>query len=300
MNMPFVSVIIPVQNDLERLQTCLQALERQSYPQDHYEILVVDNASDAPVALSECPHARVFFEGRRGSYAARNTGIAHARGEIFAFTDSDCVPADDWLEQGVAALRGVEPCGCVGGNIEFFFRDPAHPTAVELYDSVMHLDQEAFIRRKQFSVTANLFTFRQVVETVGAFDSSLESNGDKDWGQRVASHGYRLAYAERAVVKHPARQTFAELRRKVTRVVKGAADLSQARAAAGTPALRGPRWSLPVLKIFKLRKQYPMSLPVYAGIWGIWLAMKWLKLHELLRARWNAMFRNVAKERQER
>ena len=50
MNMPFVSVIIPVQNDLERLQTCLQALERQSYPQDRYEILVVDNASDAPVA----------------------------------------------------------------------------------------------------------------------------------------------------------------------------------------------------------------------------------------------------------
>ncbi len=47
---PFVSVIIPVYNDTERLQRCLDALEEQTYPADRYEVVVVDNGSDTPIA----------------------------------------------------------------------------------------------------------------------------------------------------------------------------------------------------------------------------------------------------------
>ncbi len=43
---PFVSIIIPVFNDAKRLQTCLAALESQTYPSSCYEIVVVDNGSD--------------------------------------------------------------------------------------------------------------------------------------------------------------------------------------------------------------------------------------------------------------
>lgn len=43
----FVSVIIPVFNDSNRLKLCLQALERQTYPKHLYEAIVVDNGSDA-------------------------------------------------------------------------------------------------------------------------------------------------------------------------------------------------------------------------------------------------------------
>jgi len=46
---PFVSVIIPVYNDPIRLKTCLQALEEQTYPQNAYEIIVVDNGSDESI-----------------------------------------------------------------------------------------------------------------------------------------------------------------------------------------------------------------------------------------------------------
>jgi cellulose synthase/poly-beta-1,6-N-acetylglucosamine synthase-like glycosyltransferase len=40
---PFVSVIIPVYNNLERLKTCLEALEEQTYPRNLYEVIVVNN-----------------------------------------------------------------------------------------------------------------------------------------------------------------------------------------------------------------------------------------------------------------
>ena len=287
MTRPLVSVIIPAQNDAERLAQCLQALERQTYPAHRFEVLVVDNASDVPVApmLSAFPHARGLYEARRGSYAARNAGIAAARGDVLAFTDSDCLPASDWLEQGVAALSNVDNCGLVGGRIEFFFRNPSAPTIVELYDSVMHLDQEEFIRKKRFSVTANLFTFKRVVEQVGLFDSTLESNGDKEWGQRVATQGYRLVYAADACVRHPARQTFRALRRKVTRVVKGAADVRENRRLAGQQPPSFSRWSFPALKILRLRKRYRLSLWQQAQLFGIWFAMKGVKLREFLRKR---------------
>ena len=284
---PLVSVIIPAQNDAERLAKCLQALEQQTYPAHQFEVLVVDNASDIPVApiLSAFPHARGLHEARRGSYAARNTGIAAARGDVLAFTDSDCLPASDWLEQGVAALSNADNCGLVGGRIEFFFRNPVAPTIVELYDSVMHLDQEEFIQKKRFSVTANLFTFKRVVEQVGLFDHSLESNGDKEWGQRVAAQGYRLVYAADACVRHPARQTFRALQRKVTRIVKGAADMRENRRIAGQQPPSFSRWSFPALKILRLRKRYRLSLWQQAQLFGIWFAMKGVKLREFLRKR---------------
>ena len=45
LSIPFVSVIIPVFNDSARLKSCLQALEVQTYPQDSYEVIVIDNNS---------------------------------------------------------------------------------------------------------------------------------------------------------------------------------------------------------------------------------------------------------------
>ena len=49
MSTPFVSVIIPVYNDPIRLETCLQALEEQTYPKSSYEVIVVDNGSDESI-----------------------------------------------------------------------------------------------------------------------------------------------------------------------------------------------------------------------------------------------------------
>src|ERR1044071_6513252 len=105
--LPFVSVIVPVWNDSARLDRCLRALEEQTYPGDLYEVVVVDNGSDEPLGPVIERHGRASLvrETKPGSYAARNTGLAHARGEVVAFTDADCLPAPDWIEQGVARLR---------------------------------------------------------------------------------------------------------------------------------------------------------------------------------------------------
>ncbi len=220
---PFVSVIIPVYNDAERLALCLEALAAQTYPPDRFEVIVVDNGSpEMPeAAVSRFPNARLLVEPQPGSYAARNLGLAHARGDCLAFTDSDCIPAATWLERGVAALHAQSNTGLVGGRIELFPADPAHPTPAELYELLNVFRVETMVERFYFSPTANLFTFRHVFDRVGPFNAALPSAGDSDWGQRVHAAGYRLVYAEDVVVRHPARGSTEELRLKAARVAVG-------------------------------------------------------------------------------
>src|SRR5688572_2788795 len=116
---PFVSVVVPVRNDAARLRTCVAALRVQSYPSNRYEIIVDDNASHEPVVLEhrELPITRVVRNEGPGSYAARNAGIAASCGDVLAFTDSDCVPAAEWLEKAVARLTAAGPGTALGGRV---------------------------------------------------------------------------------------------------------------------------------------------------------------------------------------
>jgi glycosyltransferase involved in cell wall biosynthesis len=219
----FVSVIIPVYNDSERLKTCLQALENQTYSKELYEVIVVDNNSEEDIKsiVNQFNQAQIAHESRRGSYAARNKGISIAKGKILGFTDSDCIPAADWIEKGVEKLLQISNCGLVAGEVQLFFKNPKKPTVFEIYDSMNFLRQKYYIENYKFGATANVFTFKDVFKEVGLFNSELKSGGDSDWGKRVFSAGYTQVYADNVLVKHPARYQWEEIRKKALRVSEG-------------------------------------------------------------------------------
>lgn len=224
----FVSVIIPVFNDTERLKLCLEGLRKQTYPRFRYEVIVIDNASDKSV-MQELHEFRdfvsVYEELTPGSYAARNKGISIAKGDIFAFTDSDCVPEPSWLEAGVSKLSETPNCGLVAGKIELFFRNPVQPTTVEIYETIeLDFPQDRLLETEHFGVTANLFTYSSIMDKIGIFNADLKSGGDKEWGQRVFAAGYRQVYAENACINHPARYSWVQLYKRVTRINGGIHD----------------------------------------------------------------------------
>ena len=223
MNKYFVSVIIPVYNDSLRLNVCLESLAEQTYPQDLYEVIVVNNNSTENIqsVVDRFSQVRLVDEHKQGSYAARNKGISVAKGEVLAFTDSDCIPAVDWLEQGVAALQKNLDCKMVAGKIELFYQNPDKPTIVELYDSMNFLRQQMFVEKLKFGATANLFTFKQCFEKVGLFDADLKSSGDREWGQRLFNLGFKQVYADEVIVNHPARNKVREIQKKTTRIIEG-------------------------------------------------------------------------------
>ncbi|MBE9041448.1 glycosyltransferase family 2 protein [Oscillatoriales cyanobacterium LEGE 11467] len=225
---PKVSVVIPVYNDSGRLTRCLEALDRQTYRRDRYEVIVVDNGSEdaaAVEALAGRFGAIFSWESTPGSYAARNRGISVATGEVIAFTDADCIPAADWIERGVSCLQRHPDCGLVAGNIELFFQNPDRLTPVELFEKVTAFTQRQFVEGDRYGATANLFVRRSIFDRVGNFRVGLKSSGDREWGQRVHSFGYPLVYASDVRVSHPARSTFGELYARTRRIAGGFYDL---------------------------------------------------------------------------
>jgi glycosyltransferase involved in cell wall biosynthesis len=220
---PFVSVVIPVYNDPERLAACLECLARQTYPADRFEVVVVDNGSKAPVSAicGALSNAVCLSESRAGSYAARNLGVRNAKGEIVAFTDSDCRPESDWIERGVAAILGETSPGLVAGRVDIFFRDPDRPTWVELYEKIFAFPQEENARARHYGATANLFTTKAVLEAVGPFDDALVSGGDHEWGDRAHRAGFPVRYADDARVLHPARRDARDFFSKLRRTTYG-------------------------------------------------------------------------------
>lgn len=225
---PLVSVIIPVFNDSQRLKSCLEALENQTYSKSLYEVVVIDNGSDEDIKIVVEHFKKAFavYENRPSSYAARNKGLAVAKGEIIAFTDADCIPAPDWIEKGVAHLLHTPGCGLVAGRINLFFRIPNKPTIAELYESITAFPQKENIEKYRYGATANCFTFKSVIDKVGDFDDTLKSGGDYEWGQRIFLAGYKQIYVDDVCIKHPARHSLAELYQKNLRIYGGARDMN--------------------------------------------------------------------------
>ncbi|MEM9952379.1 MAG: glycosyltransferase [Chloroflexota bacterium] len=220
-NKPFVSVIIPTYNDNQSLETCLNALDSQTYPKTHYEIIVVDNGSDIPPTelVQNIDNATLLSEPKKSSYAARNTGIDHAQGDIFAFIDSDCIPNTYWLENGVEHVVTSDVLVAVGGAVKVFFKNANAPTWVELYEKVFAFPIDSV--KKRYFPTCNLFTNCSTLETVGKFNENLKSGGDIDWGNRAYNKGVHLKYAENIQILHPARRTLKQHANKVRRIAGG-------------------------------------------------------------------------------
>jgi glycosyltransferase involved in cell wall biosynthesis len=284
---PFVSVIVPVYNGEESLLKLIAALKSQTYPQDYFEVLVVDNHREPHLKnLPDWVH--VYHEPRPGSYSARNKGIQHARGEILAFTDADCIPCLDWLKIGVQALKKHPHIGLVAGGIRMILSNPNNPPILEIYDTLISLTQKSFLEQKKFAATANSFTYRVLFEELGFFDSSRFSGADADWGYRVYKSGRGQIYCEEAYVEHPTRKTLKELLTRSLRVTAGS-DKLQAEIDAG---LRGfKKWKHHFLdrpkNLWKQLMEWlpPLSTYKILGVLILYFGIKILQVLEKLRVR---------------
>lgn len=201
-------------------------MQNQTYPRKRFEVIVVDNCSekDPSSIVDSFGNALLLIEQRPGSYAARNKGISEAKGNLLAFTDSDAVPALNWLEKGVYLFCSTPNCGFVAGRIDVFSKDPNKPNAIERYEKIGSHRQKDYLEMHQFGATVNLFSSKRVFEKVGLFDANLKSRGDLEWGQRVANSGFELVYNDEAIVRHPARRSLRELFWRNVRLAGGRID----------------------------------------------------------------------------
>jgi glycosyltransferase involved in cell wall biosynthesis len=228
-----ISVIIPVFNNPTGMRIALEALSNQSYPKSCFEVIVADNGStDDTLSVAEsfafrfpCL-IRIVSEGAiKSSYAARNAGINNSKGDLIAFTDSDCIPAPNWIERGIKALE-VQNNPVVAGRIEMFFTN-SNPTIWEYYDFIHNLNQQSYVSDFGFGTTANLFVVKDLFNRYGLFLDNLQSGGDYEFCRRLIKAGEKIGYADDAVVKHPTRSTLSSILKKSKRVARGQKELTR-------------------------------------------------------------------------
>lgn len=218
---PQFSVIVPVWNGRDSIARCLQALAAQTYPRDRFEVIVVDNGSDdgtAEVARG-FDDVTVLSETKPGSYAARNHGLAQARGEYVFFTDADCIPRPNWIEAGAAAAQRHPDAGVIAGPVELFREGPGGAMCAQ-YERMFSFRQSQTITEGRCT-TANWLCRRSIMQSLGGFNDELRSGGDWEFSQRITRAGYAPAYAEDMAVDHPVRATLSDLVRKRRRVIGG-------------------------------------------------------------------------------
>ena len=99
----FLSVVITTYNRQDLLKRCLDAFAQQSLDRARFEVIVVDDGSDAPCedrvkGYRKILDIRYIFQNNAGLAAARNTGISVARGDVIVPFDDDNFPDHDCLD----------------------------------------------------------------------------------------------------------------------------------------------------------------------------------------------------------
>jgi glycosyltransferase involved in cell wall biosynthesis len=128
-----ITVILCTHNPrLDYIQRTLAALNVQTLPKQHWELILIDNGSTQPLAescdLSWHPQARVVKEETLGLTPARLRGIREASADLLVFVDDDNVLGPDYLETALRIANEKPFLGCFGaGQIEPEFEEPPAP-----------------------------------------------------------------------------------------------------------------------------------------------------------------------------
>ncbi len=203
---PKVSVIVCSYNGASTLNNCLSSLMKVNYPD--YEVILVDDGStdNTQEIAARYPSIVNIKQKNMGLSYARNVGAHAATGDIFAYTDGDCMADPDWLYFLVGTLLSGDYAGVGGPNISppaanwiqaCVAAAPGGPSHVLLTDTVA-----------EHIPGCNMAFHRWAYEQVGGFDPFYRKAGDDvDFCWRLQQGGGAIAFSPAAIVWHYRRFT---------------------------------------------------------------------------------------------
>jgi glycosyltransferase involved in cell wall biosynthesis len=212
---PVVTVIVPVRDGERFLGSALASIAAQEY--EPLDVVVVDDGSvDASRAIAQgfaaahAPGVRVLDQPNAGPAAARNRGLAIARGDLVTFLDADDEMMPGRLHFQVGYLVANPGVDAVIGREEIVVEPGVEPPP--------------WVRRLPPGASTyqpvSLMVWRRWFEQVGAFDESYRTGEDTEWLSRLVTRGGRLDRVEQVTVRrrmHGANLTYRGVGQNLTR-----------------------------------------------------------------------------------
>jgi glycosyltransferase involved in cell wall biosynthesis len=204
-----LSLIICTRNRASQLAESLRSLTRLQYSPP-WEVVIVDNGSkdetqDVIKNFSGSLLLKTVVEPQAGLGRARNRGWTTAQGDIVAFTDDDCYPAQDFLSSVVRCFEEDRRLGFIGGRI--LLHDPDdYPITIQEKACRQVISPGEFLRAGLIQ-GANFACRRRALESVGGFDQRFGAGAlfaceDIDLMARMLARGWPGAYEPRLLVYH--------------------------------------------------------------------------------------------------
>lgn len=226
----FISVIVPVFNDAKGLSDTLESLINQNYPEEHFEIIVVDNGSTDNTSdiinsfLKRYPKLVHSDEENliQSSYAARNKGVKASKGPIIAFIDADMTVDRDWLIKINSSLRKGD-WDYLACEVDIYFKKAS---IYSVYNKIYGFPIKSYVYNLHFAPTCCLVVKKSIFEDLGLFDPRLISSGDLEFGNRVYASKRKMMHDSDILMLHPARSSFMELYKKFFRIGRGLQQIS--------------------------------------------------------------------------
>lgn len=219
---PFVSVVIPVHNQVEYTVQCLQGIY-ETGSKLPFEVIVVDNAStdSTPAKLAEFqskyPNLRVITNTSNENYShANNQGVAEAKGTYIVFLNNDTKPFPGWIEAIVNEFDANQTIGIQGAKLLYENDTIQHAGMVfgarpgrmeEPYHAYICAASTApFVNKKrfvQFVTGACLAVRRDLFNAVGGFDEKYVFGWeDTDLCMKAKSAGFKVLYNPDVMLYH--------------------------------------------------------------------------------------------------
>ena len=201
-----LSVVIPTHNREELLREVLQALSRQTYPLESFEVVVVVDGSDdgtmEMLSSIEVPYKlSSIWQKQSGVARARNIGAEHAVGELILFLDDDVIPDPTLLYEHVR-------CHCDNDNSVVIGRvSPAvkakRPGWSKWEEQLLERHFKTLAEKRKEVVGRHLYSgnfsvTRKHFLRVGGFDETMTRAEDVDLGLRLEQIGLRFRFNPKA------------------------------------------------------------------------------------------------------
>lgn len=273
---PFVSVVVPTFARPDALAACLEALADLDYPKDRYEaIVVVDGGAPPTEAIARAQErlaVTMIEQENAGPAAARNRGATHARGDLLAFTDDDCLPDRGWLR--AFADQGLEGDVLAGGRIVNGAPENLYAEASQLVLDFVFDYYCADPEQARFLISCNMCVPAERFREVGGFDERFRISEDRELSDRWRFERGRVVYVPEAVVHHVRPMTFRGFVRQHFAYGRGAYSYQHERARRGSGGLRSDvsfHRELPR----RMRRALPGTgrrAPALTGLLGVWQA----------------------------
>lgn len=205
---PTFSIIVPTYSRPGQLRLCLEALACLKYPQESFEVIVIDDGGEFSIeslvnSFQGQIDVKYFKQEHAGPATARNTGGERAKNEFLAFTDDDCAPAPDWLQRLASRFEDFPDHG-IGGRILNSLPENVYSEAGCMLTDYLYEYYRTSKGQVRFFASNNLAFPRKHFLQIGGFNKTfpLPAAEDRELCDRWLRMGFGLTYAPEVAVYH--------------------------------------------------------------------------------------------------